>query len=97
MDQGGCKMQKRKRCRNEDCGELFTPCPQVPNSQHNDTDPFTSFDTDPLQKVCNYFHKIWGNSLHYLDIIFLYALKVIEFKAIKLFRVFWQGFCFFCY
>ena len=27
-------MQKRKRCRNEDCRELFTPCPQVPNQEY---------------------------------------------------------------
>jgi hypothetical protein len=27
-------MQKRKRCRNKDCGELFTPCPQVPHQEY---------------------------------------------------------------
>lgn len=27
-------MQKRKRCRNKDCGVLFTPCPQVPNQEY---------------------------------------------------------------
>ncbi len=27
-------MQKRKFCRNEDCRELFTPCPQVPNQEY---------------------------------------------------------------
>ena len=27
-------MQKRKRCRNKDCGELFTPCPQVPTQEY---------------------------------------------------------------
>lgn len=27
-------MQQRKRCRNKDCGELFTPCPQVPNQEY---------------------------------------------------------------
>jgi len=27
-------MQKRKRCRNKDCDELFTPCPQVPTQEY---------------------------------------------------------------
>lgn len=27
-------MQKRKRCRNKDCCEPFTPCPQVPNQKY---------------------------------------------------------------
>ncbi len=27
-------MQKRKHCRNKDCGELFTPCPQVPSQEY---------------------------------------------------------------
>ncbi len=27
-------MQKRKRCKNKDCGCLFTPCPQVPGQEY---------------------------------------------------------------
>jgi hypothetical protein len=27
-------MQKRKRCRNKDCCELFVPCPQVPGQEY---------------------------------------------------------------
>ncbi len=27
-------MPKRKRCKNKDCGNLFTPCPQVPHQEY---------------------------------------------------------------
>jgi len=27
-------MPKRKRCRNKECGELFTPCPQVAHQEY---------------------------------------------------------------
>ena len=27
-------MQKRKRCRNKECGALFVPCPQVPDQAY---------------------------------------------------------------
>ncbi len=27
-------MQKRKRCKNKDCGDLFTPCHQVPHQEY---------------------------------------------------------------
>jgi len=27
-------MQKRKRCKNKDCGCLFAPCPQVPQQEY---------------------------------------------------------------